>query len=149
MRGRVTSRRSTVIWWRRTAISTFFTSEAWPPPTMPRIRCSTRNARVRTTTGAILPGRHHRCSRRRADVAPQRLAATGAPIPFLHRVSYPRRMSEPEERDRPNGGGVVEGSDNESVEKPDLSDTGIGLSVGEPNTFEPEEAGPAVERPSE
>ena len=58
-------------------------------------------------------------------------------------------MSEPEERDRPNGGGVVEGSDNESVGTSDLSDTGIGLSVGEANTFEPEEAGPGVERASE
>jgi hypothetical protein len=58
-------------------------------------------------------------------------------------------MSEPEQRDRPNGGGVVEGSDNESVETSELSDSGVGLSVGEANTFEPEEAGPAAERPSE
>jgi hypothetical protein len=58
-------------------------------------------------------------------------------------------MSEPEERDRPNGGDVVEGSDNEGVEVSDLSDSGIGLNVGDANTFEPEEAGPAVERPSE
>ena len=58
-------------------------------------------------------------------------------------------MSEPEERDRPNGGGVVEGSDNESVETSELSDSGVGLSVGEANTFEPEEAGSAAERPSE
>jgi len=73
-------------------------------------------------------------------------------------------MSEPEERDRPDGGGgVAEGTDNESaagsgaavraghsdVELSDLSDTGLGLSVGEPNTFEPEEGGPAVESPSE
>jgi hypothetical protein len=57
-------------------------------------------------------------------------------------------MSEPEERDRPNGG-VVEGSDNESVETSELSDSGVGLSVGEANTFEPEEAGPAAEGPSE
>ena len=55
----------------------------------------------------------------------------------------------PEERDRPDGDGVVEGSNNESVEASDLSDTGVGLSLGEPNTFEPEEAGPAVESPSE
>jgi hypothetical protein len=58
-------------------------------------------------------------------------------------------MSQPEERDRPSGGGTAEGSDNESVETSDLSDTGLGLSVGEPNTFEPEEAGPAVEDTSE
>jgi hypothetical protein len=57
-------------------------------------------------------------------------------------------MSEPEERDRPNHGGEVEGSD-ESVETSNLSDSGIGLSLGEANTFEPEEAGPAVEPPSE
>ena len=58
-------------------------------------------------------------------------------------------MSEPEERDRPDRGGEVEGSDDESVETSNLSDRGIGLSVGDANTFEPEEAGPAVERPSE
>ena len=72
-------------------------------------------------------------------------------------------MSEPEERDRPDGGGAVEGTDNESAagsgaaspaghsdaETSDLSETGVGLSVGEPNTFEPEEAGPAVDGPSE
>ena len=83
--------------------------------------------------------------------------------PFPNRVSYPRRMSEPEERDRPDGGGMVEGTDNESatgsdaaaraghsdIDASDLSDTGVGLSVGEPNTFEPEEAGPAVESPKD
>ena len=53
-------------------------------------------------------------------------------------------MSEPEQRDRPNGG-AVDGSDNESVETSELSDSGVGLSVGEANTFEPEEAGPAAE----
>jgi hypothetical protein len=61
-------------------------------------------------------------------------------------------MSMPEERDRPDGDGAVEGSNNDSVEGSDLSDlsdTGVGLSLGEPNTFEPEEAGPAVESPSE
>ena len=72
-------------------------------------------------------------------------------------------MSEPEERDRPDAGGVVEGTHSESavesgamvgagrddVETSDLSDTGIGLSVGEPNTFEPEEAGPAAATPTE
>jgi hypothetical protein len=58
-------------------------------------------------------------------------------------------MSMPEERDRPDGDGVVEGSNKDSVEASDLSDAGVGLSLGEPNTFEPEEAGPAVENPSE
>jgi hypothetical protein len=71
-------------------------------------------------------------------------------------------MSEPEERDRPDGDGAVEGTRNESaaesaaavgsghnLETSDLSNTGIGLSIGEPNTFEPEEAGPAVESPTE
>ena len=68
-------------------------------------------------------------------------------------------MSEPEERDSPDGDGLAESTDRDSgavvraghsdVETSDLSDTGVGLSVGEPNTFEPEEAGPAVESPSE
>jgi hypothetical protein len=52
----------------------------------------------------------------------------------------------------------TDGADNESAAKPsaavrvghsdtatsDLSDTGVGLSVAEPDTFEPEEAGPAA-----
>ncbi len=70
-------------------------------------------------------------------------------------------MSEPEERDRPDGGAVENTRDDSAVEAgaavgsghnvktSDLSDTGVGLSVGEPNTFEPEEAGPAVETPTE
>jgi hypothetical protein len=65
-------------------------------------------------------------------------------------------MSEPEETDRPDGRGVVEGIDSESAaetgtavqarhsdaDPANLSDTGVGLSMGEPNTFEPEEPGP-------
>jgi len=63
-------------------------------------------------------------------------------------------MSEPEESDRPDGGGVVEGTANESSAESShsdvtTSDTGVGLSVGEPNTFEPEEAGPAAGRHTE
>jgi hypothetical protein len=71
-------------------------------------------------------------------------------------------MSEPEERDRPDGGGAVENTDDgntadsgaavgsgDTLETSDLSDTGVGLSVGESNTFEPEEAGPAVGSPTE
>lgn len=33
--------------------------------------------------------------------------------------------------------------------KTELSDTGVGLGAGEPNTFEPEEAAPAPETPSD
>jgi pimeloyl-ACP methyl ester carboxylesterase len=70
-------------------------------------------------------------------------------------------LSESGERDRPDDGGAVGGTDNgpaesgapiprhSRVETSDLSDTGVGLSVGEPNTFEPEEAGPAMERPTQ
>jgi hypothetical protein len=65
-------------------------------------------------------------------------------------------MSEPEERDRPNSGAVEDRQDGSvaesgaavgsghNLETSDRSDAGIGLTVGEPNTFEPEEAGPAV-----
>jgi hypothetical protein len=62
-------------------------------------------------------------------------------------------------RDHPDDAGVIEGTDmaaaaesgvafpteHNDVETADLSDTGIGLSVGEPNTFEPEEAGLAAD----
>ena len=66
-------------------------------------------------------------------------------------------MSEPEERDPLNGGAAVEGTHSEGAADAghnlpgtsDLSETGVGLSMGEPNTFEPEEAGPAVEGPTE
>jgi hypothetical protein len=69
-------------------------------------------------------------------------------------------MSEPEERDPLDGGGVAEapdeasvadsvGADHSDAEGSDLSDTGVGLSVGQPNTFEPEEAGIAAETPAE
>jgi hypothetical protein len=71
-------------------------------------------------------------------------------------------MSEPEDKAHPHGGGAVEGTHNEraaesraavgsghNLETSDLSDTGVGLSVGEPNTFEPEEAGSAVGSPTE
>jgi hypothetical protein len=65
-------------------------------------------------------------------------------------------MSEPEERDRPDDGGAVEDADNDSAAKSGsgdgdlpISGTGVGLSVGEPNTFEPEEAGPAAGSPTE
>jgi hypothetical protein len=65
-------------------------------------------------------------------------------------------MSEPHERDRPDGDGVVEGTGDESADESGsghsdvaTSETGVGLSVGEPNTFEPEEAGPASGSPSE
>lgn len=70
-------------------------------------------------------------------------------------------MSEPEERDRPEGGAVENTHDDSAVEAgaavgsghnletSELSDTGVGLSVGEPNTFEPEEAGPAIESGTE
>lgn len=75
---------------------------------------------------------------------------------LLNRVSYPQWMSQPEGRDRPDGGGVVEGADNDSAAESGAgdndvptSDTGVGLSVGEPNTFEPEEAGPAAGSPTE
>lgn len=70
-------------------------------------------------------------------------------------MSYPRRMSEPVERDHPDAGGAVEGTDmavgagHSDRETSDLSDTGVGLGAGEPNTFEPEEAGPAAEGPTE
>jgi hypothetical protein len=64
-------------------------------------------------------------------------------------------MSEPDESrqrvDRPDKpGGTDEASSSETSaavhggqENVELSDTGVGLGVGEPNTFEPEEAGPA------
>jgi hypothetical protein len=60
-------------------------------------------------------------------------------------------MSEPEERDRPDGGETVESTHDEShnLETSDLSGTGVGLTVGEPNTFEPEEAGPDRGSPPE
>jgi hypothetical protein len=74
-------------------------------------------------------------------------------------------MSEPEEnKQRVDGaveaGGTDEASSSESsaaasraghsdVEMPDLSDTGVGLGVGEPNTFEPEEGVPAAGSPTE
>jgi hypothetical protein len=72
-------------------------------------------------------------------------------------------MSRPEERDHLNSGGVPGAPDETSaadsgaaartghsdVEESDLSDTGVGLSVGDSNTFEPEEAGPAAETPAE
>ncbi len=35
------------------------------------------------------------------------------------------------------------------AEKPERSDTGVTLGAGEPNTFEPEEAAPAPETPTE
>jgi len=64
-------------------------------------------------------------------------------------------MSEPDERDHPDGTEPVDGSDkagaaeprrHSDVEPSDLSETGIGLGVGQPNTFEPEEADPAGNR---
>jgi hypothetical protein len=72
-------------------------------------------------------------------------------------------MSEPVERDHPDAGGAVDGADNHRTaesglaveaghsdrETSNLSDTGVGLGAGEPNTFEPEEAGPAVEGSTE
>jgi hypothetical protein len=69
-------------------------------------------------------------------------------------------MSEPEERDPLDGGEVAEGPDEASAadsvgadpsdaEASDLSDTGVGLSVGERNTFEPEEAGTPADTPAE
>jgi hypothetical protein len=38
-------------------------------------------------------------------------------------------------------------ADHGDVELPDLSDTGVGLSFGEPNTFEPEEGVPGADSP--
>jgi hypothetical protein len=78
-------------------------------------------------------------------------------------MSYPRRISEPMERDHPDAGGSGDGADNDRTaesglavgaghsdrDTSNLSDTGVGLGAGEPNTFEPEEAGPAVEGPTE
>ena len=60
-------------------------------------------------------------------------------------------MSEPEEIGRgPDDGGVVGGADQESAaESGAASEPGVGLGVGEPNTFEPEEAGPAADNPDE
>jgi hypothetical protein len=52
-------------------------------------------------------------------------------------------MSEPDEKDPLDGGETAD------AEGSDLSDRGVGLSVGEPNTFEPEEAGSAPEPPAE
>ena len=68
-------------------------------------------------------------------------------------------MSEPENRDHMDAAAAVEGTDEASTAQPgaafptghgdletsDLSDSGVGLSVGEPNTFEPEEADPAAD----
>ena len=45
-----------------------------------------------------------------------------------------RRPDEPDASTSPGGSG--------GGEKTELSDTGVGLGAGEPNTFEPEEAGP-------
>ena len=73
-------------------------------------------------------------------------------------------MSEPEESSRRLDGGEVAGGTDEAsatgsgaasesgrgdVRTTDVSDPGVGLGVGEPNTFEPEEAGPAADRPAE
>jgi hypothetical protein len=74
-------------------------------------------------------------------------------------------MSEPEEsRRREDGAGEAGGTDKASSsesdaaalraghgdgEMPELSDTGVGLGLGEPNTFEPEEAAPAADSPTE
>ena len=66
-------------------------------------------------------------------------------------------MSKPDERDDLEGTAPVEGSANadaaepsvhSDVEPPDLSETGVGLGVGEPNTFEPEEGNPAADKPA-
>jgi hypothetical protein len=66
-------------------------------------------------------------------------------------------MSEPDERDHLDGTEPVEGSDKAGATKPrghsdvepsDLSETGVGLGLGEPNTFEPEEADPDRDRPA-
>ena len=76
---------------------------------------------------------------------------------------FTERMSEPEKRDRLDGGGVAgapdeggaadsgvaAGADRSDVDESHLSDTGVGLSVGDRNTFEPEEAGPAAGTPAE
>ncbi|HEX2073700.1 MAG TPA: hypothetical protein VHF92_07935 [Geodermatophilus sp.] len=51
------------------------------------------------------------------------------------------RPSEPDASTSPGGSG---GGD-----KTELSDTGVGLGAGEPNTFEPEEAAPAPEAPAD
>jgi hypothetical protein len=73
-------------------------------------------------------------------------------------------MSEPEERDQPDGAAAVEGNDDAGapklgtasstgradVETSNLADSGgVGISVGEPNTFEPEEAGPPSDKPAQ
>jgi len=50
-RGRATWRRSTINWWRNTAISTSFASGAGPNPTRPSIRRTTKNPNVRAATG--------------------------------------------------------------------------------------------------
>jgi len=66
-------------------------------------------------------------------------------------------MSEPNERDQLDDTEPAEGGDktgdavssgNDDAELSDLSETGVGLGVGEPNTFEPEEADPAADPPS-
>jgi hypothetical protein len=65
-------------------------------------------------------------------------------------------MSEPPEEHRPDGDGVAEGPDEQSATESGsdhgdvpMSDTGVGLSTGEANTFEPEEAGPAAGGPGQ
>jgi len=67
-------------------------------------------------------------------------------------------MSEPEENTQRVDGAVETGTDEANadetaergdVELSDLSDTGVGIGAGEPNTFEPEEAAPAAETPTD
>ena len=58
-------------------------------------------------------------------------------------------MSQIEGNDQPVEDSATSPADHGKVGIDHLSDAGVGVGAGEPNTFEPEEAAPAADEPAD